>query len=258
MQSIETLKEYLGIVKAPFGSSADIATEFSASANADAVNYADGFPDKFATDPTGSGLYLLRGDFNRICEIVLREQYFRQCGGIHTFDAAVSSASGGYPLGAVLQLIDRNGICRQVISLVSNNDYDFIQNGVDHVHWEYCDDVPDAGQVSSIRFRPDMGSPTVIYEDEWAAPIDCFAYIYTDGNYLSISPTVRLIRNGESFTIPFSISTDADSIYPCTSDVGIYMKAGDRIVIEGRFGHFSTYLEYAKNAGFIYYPIVTA
>ena len=101
------------------------------------VNFADGFPSEYSTPHSQGGKYVTRGEFNAIGNLATRNDFYRACGGLNTFNAALSSKIGGYPKGAVLQLLDKN-VLKYVISLVDNNTVNFNTAGIDGVNWMFC------------------------------------------------------------------------------------------------------------------------
>lgn len=101
------------------------------------VNFADGFPSEYSAPHSSGGKYVTRGEFNAIGNLATRNDFYKACGGLNTFNAALSSKIGGYPKGAVLQLLDKN-VLKYVISLVDNNTVNFNTVGVDGVNWMFC------------------------------------------------------------------------------------------------------------------------
>lgn len=101
------------------------------------VNFADGFPSEYSAPHSQGGKYVTRGEFNAIGNLATRNDFYKACGGLNTFNAALASKIGGYPKGAVLQLLDNN-VLKYVISLVDNNTVNFNTAGVDGVNWKFC------------------------------------------------------------------------------------------------------------------------
>lgn len=101
------------------------------------VNFEDGFPSEYSSPHSQGGKYVSRGEFNAIGNLATRNDFYKACGGLNTFNAALSSKIGGYPKGAVLQLLDKN-VLKYVISLVDNNTVNFNTAGVDGVNWMFC------------------------------------------------------------------------------------------------------------------------
>lgn len=101
------------------------------------VNFADGFPSEYSAPHSQGGKYVTRGEFNAIGNLATRNDFYKACGGLNTFNAALASKIGGYPKGAVLQLLDNN-VLKYVISLVDNNTVNFNTAGVDGVNWMFC------------------------------------------------------------------------------------------------------------------------
>ena len=101
------------------------------------VNFADGFPSEYSAPHSQGGKYVTRGEFNAIGNLATRNDFYKACGGLNTFNAALASKIGGYPKGAALQLLDNN-VLKYVISLVDNNTINFNTAGVDGVNWMFC------------------------------------------------------------------------------------------------------------------------
>ena len=101
------------------------------------VNFADGFPSEYSAPHSQGGKYVTRGEFNAIGNLATRNDFYKACGGLNTFNASLASKIGGYPKGAVLQLLDNN-VLKYVISLVDNNTVNFNTAGVDGVNWMFC------------------------------------------------------------------------------------------------------------------------
>lgn len=101
------------------------------------VNFADGFPSEYSAPHSQGGKYVTRGEFNAIGNLATRNDFYKMCGGLNTFNPELASKIGGYPKGAILQLLDRN-VLKYVISLVDNNSVNFNTAGVDGVNWMFC------------------------------------------------------------------------------------------------------------------------
>ncbi|MBR2505373.1 MAG: hypothetical protein IKB70_00320 [Bacilli bacterium] len=85
-----------------------------------ALSYAQGFPVTTATPQSDGGIPPKRTDMNKVLNLLSKNQVFLQNGGVYTFDSSISTAIGGYPLGAVLRFYDEEG-SYLVRSLVANN-----------------------------------------------------------------------------------------------------------------------------------------
>lgn len=117
----------------------------------DKVNFVDGFPSVYSSPISQGGKLMSRGEMNAIGHLASVNEYYRRCGGINTFDPELAMKIGGYPRGAVLEIIEDLDY-HKVISLVDNNMVDFngdalteqqIAAGVtlgsiDGVNWAYC------------------------------------------------------------------------------------------------------------------------
>lgn len=97
-----------------------------------------------------------RNKFNWLLRAFSQASYFGQTGIRYTFNQDVSNAIGGYPLGAVLAHDDGTSI-RNVVSLVEDNTYNFLLNGVDNKHWKYLD------SASAAELFPDYGASSYLF-----------------------------------------------------------------------------------------------
>ena len=136
------------------------------------VNFTDGFPSEYSAPHSQGGKYVTRGEFNAIGNLATRNDFYKACGGLNTFNASLASKIGGYPKGAVLQLLDKN-VLKYVISLVDNNTVNFNTAGVDGVNWMFCyeskheeEDETYLGSVSETDFGLTADSSVTIFSKE--------------------------------------------------------------------------------------------
>lgn len=117
----------------------------------DKVNFVDGFPSVYGSPTSQGGKLMTRGEMNAIGHLASVNEYYRRCGGINTFDPELAMKIGGYPRGAVLEIIEDLDY-HKVVSLIDDNKVDF--NGdtlteqqiaagitlgsIDGVNWAYC------------------------------------------------------------------------------------------------------------------------
>lgn len=87
-----------------------------------AASLTDGFPPLNFLDPTAGGVPPSGQDMNGILKILSQHTAFQGSGGCYRFDAALSTAMGGYPVGAVLQ--DNTGVS-SYINILAGNTTDF-------------------------------------------------------------------------------------------------------------------------------------
>ena len=156
----EDLRNAIGVIPSPFAADPSATVSFaydndddsdSDSDPEDVVNFKTGFPDAYEIpliDPhTGKvnehARVITRKQVNTLGYIGTQEQFFEQCGGYHTFDTEICDAIGGYPEGAILRFYDADINClRTVYSLLDDNTWNFLEQGVDGIHWKYIDDNP--------------------------------------------------------------------------------------------------------------------
>lgn len=130
----------------PFGNndSANI-TQIAGTASASDFNFETGFATPYSAPKSNSGKFVTRKEMNAIGNLASRNDFYRMCGGLNTFDASIASAIGGYPKGAVLDYIVGYKLYK-VISLVDANKVDLIANGIDGVNWQYLNsNIPEIG-----------------------------------------------------------------------------------------------------------------
>lgn len=87
-----------------------------------AASLTDGFPPLNFLDPTAGGVPPSGQDMNGILKILSQHTAFQGSGGCYRFDSALSTAMGGYPVGAVLQ--SNTGIS-SYINILAGNTTDF-------------------------------------------------------------------------------------------------------------------------------------
>lgn len=152
----EDLREAIGVIPTPFASDPSATVPFAYDDDSDAseveVNFKTGFPASYTKpliDPATGNVntdarVITRRQVNTLGYIGTQEQFFAQCGGYHSFMQDVCDAIGGYPEGAILRFYDANINClRTVYSLLDENTWNFLENGVDGIHWKYIDDNPE-------------------------------------------------------------------------------------------------------------------
>lgn len=104
--------------------------------NDDNLNFEEGFPSKYSSPSKDGGKFVTRGQINAIGNLASRNEYIRMCGGLNTFSKGMSDAIGGYPRGAVLDVLIGSQLFK-AISLIDNNTFDVSANGADGVAWAY-------------------------------------------------------------------------------------------------------------------------
>jgi hypothetical protein len=198
-----------------------------------------------------------RAKMNWLLRVLSQGSFFGQTGIRYTFNSVVATAIGGYPLGAVLALDDGTSI-RNVVSLVDNNKYDFVTNGVDNQHWKYINDASDSG------IYPDYGSSeyiisaqisakteTITQVSDWVSmPMD--GWLYPQFNiiggltsYLVLAPadgsipTVNFTDNVYSDMIPDSDNTKSYTAFllgnNTYSNKNLFpVRAGTKMAVFGR------------------------
>ena len=174
----------------PFASAEGaVLTEIEA-ATSNNVNFADGFPSVYEAPSSNNGKFVTRGEMNAIGNLASANEFARACGGIVTFDQRLATKIGGYPRGAVLEMLSGLDYAR-VVSLVDDNLVDFTGNSidttivgntcklgsVDGVNWAFCErgSVPDYQtvlEIPNIKFFGNESSSWEEYVGVFTAPSD--------------------------------------------------------------------------------------
>lgn len=98
-----------------------------------------------------------RIDFNGMFYLSTDQRFYLQNGGVITYDTTVATAIGGYPKGAVLDYIDSNDNYCKVISLVENNQYDFVTTPsyINGTYWDYASLKTDLSNMNPTQNAKD-------------------------------------------------------------------------------------------------------
>lgn len=147
-----------GVLAMPslFANAATLSSDISPVPKTDSGNVAfdTGYPAAY--DNAGDTPKAIeRNKMNWLLRVLSQGSFFGQTGIRYTFNSDVATVIGGYPLGAVLAHDDGTSI-RNVVSLVDNNSYNFVTEGVDNQHWKYLGDASNSG------IYPDYGSSEYI------------------------------------------------------------------------------------------------
>lgn len=151
--TLSDIRDTIGNIPVPFADDISATTHIPPDSGADAsqISYRVGFPDAYTVpviDPATGDInrearVITRRQVNTLGNIGTQAQFFEQCGGYYTFDEEICNAIGGYPQTAILKFYEEStNSLRTVYSLVDNNTWNFLTDGVDGVHWKYIDDNP--------------------------------------------------------------------------------------------------------------------
>lgn len=125
------------IIPMPFaGGSGAALSDIKRSADPDDINFVDGFPSAYSSPKENNGKFVTRAQINAIGNLASRNEFVRMCGGLNTFSKEMSDAIGGYPRGAVLDVLIGSQLFKAV-SLIDNNIFDVSANGADGIAWAY-------------------------------------------------------------------------------------------------------------------------
>lgn len=106
----------------PFATDGAKNTIPTAATGTGKASFTDGFPAVTMMPITAGGIPPEGKDFNGILYDITSHTVFLNAGGQYRFDAALSTAIGGYPIGMVLQ---NNAGTASYVSAASNNTADF-------------------------------------------------------------------------------------------------------------------------------------
>lgn len=107
------------------------------------ASYDEGFPPVTMLPVSSGGIPPAGKDFNGVLNAITQHTVWQNAGGQYLFDAAVSTAIGGYSIGMVLQ---SNDGLSSYVSAVDNNTIDFNSNPASiGVQW-----LPYSGAASSV------------------------------------------------------------------------------------------------------------
>lgn len=130
----------------PFAEQGDKNTIPVQATGTNGASLTEGFPEITMKPRDQGGLPPSGRDMNGLGYLLSSLYFHLQNGGQFTFNSDVSTAIGGYPLGAILSYTDTNtGLVYLVRSLIANNTYDFNSDPsyIDDVHWTkaYSEDL---------------------------------------------------------------------------------------------------------------------
>ena len=112
------------------------------------VNFPDGFPAIYGAPVDNNGRFVTRKEMNSIGRLASLNEFYRRCGGINTFDPDFCAAIGGYPKGAILEVVNGTQIAR-VMSLLDDNKIDF--RGITPTHEQAGAGIT-AGRIDGISW----------------------------------------------------------------------------------------------------------
>lgn len=170
------------------------------------VNFPDGFPSAYGAPTDTSGKFVTRKEMNAIGNLASNDLFYHKCGGLNTFDAEFCAQIGGYPKGAVLELLVGNDL-RRVISLTDNNKVCFsgdtisssqsqmgiVSGSVDNINWRYLDKEFAVGVFYSSEFWCEGGYSLI---NVFEAPTNGILEINIENN--NVSSKSRVIGSSQT------------------------------------------------------------
>lgn len=168
------------VISRPFASGDDAVCADIELTSGENINFVDGFPSSYSAPKANGGKFVTRGEINAIGNLASRNEFIRMLGGLNTFNRAFSDAVGGYPEGAVLDVLIGNKLFK-AISLVDNNQVDVSSRGADGINWKYLNQdeaEADPGaasyvdvDVGDINFYGNGSSTTSFLVGSFRAPV---------------------------------------------------------------------------------------
>ena len=132
----------------PFAESGDkntIPVNNNDEENPQLADLTNGFPEITSEDPDDGGLPPERKDINGLGYLTTTYDYFYQAGGTFTFNPTISTAIGGYPLGARLWYTDNNGATTILRSTIANNTDNFNDGSETGIGTSWVPEIPALG-----------------------------------------------------------------------------------------------------------------
>ena len=118
----------------------------------------EGFPPITMKPKSQGGLPPEGRDFNGVFNLMSQFYFYKQNGGMYTFDEDVSNAIGGYPLNAMLWYFPTSGTAKWLRSNKANNTDNFITNPeVIGTSWIEENTAASLGNVGDIKESTRLG-----------------------------------------------------------------------------------------------------
>lgn len=206
----------------PFGNndSANIAQIADAKSKSN-FNFETGFATPYSAPKSKGGTFVTRKEMNAIGNLASRNDFYRMCGGLNTFDASIANSIGGYPKGAVLEHIVGYKLYK-VISLVDSNKWNFVVDGIDGVNWQYLNqDIAEAEREKAFSFGINANSQTTIGVFKSAKTTDTFLVeskiekVYSGSStyteIMSSMDTIKILDSGAAI-IMYDLGTSYTAI----------------------------------------------
>ncbi len=179
-----------------------------------------GIPPVQQQNPDFGGKPVLRTETNGVLQFYSNVLYFINQGGQFTFDAAQSTALGGYSTGAVLFNFPTSSY---VISLIDNNTFNFVTTPsyIDGVHWAKLNklaypDIIDVGGLVTITGNNGLiVNSSANFVDNGLGP---FVRITRDSTTLSSAFLLRILAEAPTSIIPGATHVAAIQIDGGTND----------------------------------------
>lgn len=149
---MQSLTQPTSLLK-PFAESGDkntLPVTNTDASNPQLADLTNGFPEVTGEDPDDGGLPPERKDINGLGYLTTTYDYFYQAGGTFTFNTTISTAIGGYPLGARLWYTNGNGETSVLRSTVGNNTDNFNDGSETGIGTTWVKDTPTFSDINHI------------------------------------------------------------------------------------------------------------
>lgn len=200
------------VLKFPFANGTSPSSVPVDPTGTNAASLTEGIPPVCSTPLGTGGLPVRRADFNNLGYLATSLNYFLQNGGSFTYDAAVATAIGGYPAGAILRYTDGNGNVSIVRSVINNNSYNFVTDPtkIDGAKWEIVIGEKSIRQIKTYsRYDVFHANPAVI-------PADNTVPQNTEG-YEALVCAITPLYPDSILKIDVSVNFATDGTYHITS-----------------------------------------
>lgn len=207
--------------------------------DANLVNFADGFPSVYTAPKSNGGKFVTRGELNAIGNLATKNEYYRMCGGINTFDPVFAQKIGGYPKDAILDYFDGVNLFK-VISLEEDNKQDF-RNGFLGEKWAKLG----TNEVlqGSIMIGTIEGTFIRMYND-----------VYHNGIFLAPKSGIINIKLKDQPNYGFQIDSDARKILSGCGFLCRVFDTPDDVVYPSEDAKVSTKFDYKNYSQVLTFP----
>lgn len=216
------------VLAQPFCASGDKNSIPNSATGTNLASLQEGFPEITGKPLNDGGIPPERKDFNGVLNLDSQFYYAFQNGWRPTFDADVSTAIGGYALGAVLWYPDGNYFVK---SLKANNTDNFVSDPskIDGVSWQIVSKPMPAvvTDLTSTSITLDEAKANTVYEYGTLTSLTITA------NETSPFETIIHFTAGNSITVNLPATLKTIGIVDFVSDTEYLLSIQDNILVVG-------------------------